>query len=373
MVTVERVLVVDDNAENRLLARATLDDEGIACTVVTNGEDALAAFVREVPDCVLLDIRMPGLDGIEVCRRMRALPGGERVAIVFVTAQRDLDTFDEASRAGGDDFLTKPFNTAELVVRIQTAIHLRRLTAAHHELAAQLKRQRDQLQRLQLQKEQLTQFLVHDFKNPVNSIYLHAQRVLRNTADEPSRDAAESIKGDSRALLRMISNLLDIGKADEGQLAPVRERLALGQLIDQVVVELRPLAAAVGVTIAVHVVACELELDRDLMFRVLANLVDNAIRHAPEATALTISARPLSPAAVELRVADAGSGVPIELRTRIFERFVSAGDDVVRANRGLGLAFCRVAVEAHGGRIWVEDSNPGATFCIELPVSYHHR
>jgi two-component system sensor histidine kinase/response regulator len=368
MVTVERVLVVDDNAENRLLARATLDDEDIACTVVTNGEDALAAFVLEPPDCVLLDIRMPGLDGIEVCRRMRALPGGERVAIVFVTAQRDVDSFDEASRAGGDDFLTKPFNTAELVVRIQTAIHLRRLTAAHHELAAQLKRQRDQLQRLQLQKEQLTQFLIHDFKNPVNSIYLHAQRVLRNTADERSHDAAERIQGDSRALLRMISNLLDIGKADEGQLAPTRERIELGRLIDEVVVELRPLAAAVDVTIAVHVVACELELDRDLMFRVLANLVDNAIRHAPEATALTISARPLSPAAVELRVVDAGSGVPIELRTRIFERFVSAGDDIVRTNRGLGLAFCRVAIEAHGGRIWVEDANPGAAFCIELPT-----
>jgi two-component system, sensor histidine kinase and response regulator len=366
MVTVERVLVVDDNAENRLLAQATLDDEDIACTVVTNGEDALAAFVREAPDCVLLDIRMPGLDGIEVCQRMRALPGGERVAIVFVTAQRGVDTFDEASRAGGDDFLTKPFNPAELVVRIQTAVHLRRLTDAHHELAAQLKRQRDQLQRLQLQKEQLTQFLIHDFKNPVNSIYLHAQRVLRNTAD--ARDAAESIQGDSRALLRMISNLLDIGKADEGQLAPVRDRLDLGRLIDEVAVELRPLAAAVDVTIVVDVVACELELDRDLIFRVLANLVDNAIRHAPEATAVTISVRPLSPAAVEVRVADSGSGVPIEMRTRIFERFVSAGDDVVRANRGLGLAFCRVAIEAHGGRIWVEDANPGAAFCIELPT-----
>src|SRR5664279_6170687 len=72
-----RVLVVDDNPENRALAQATLDDEDIACTVVSNGEDALAAFEREKPDCVLLDIRMPGLDGIEVCQRIRALPGGD--------------------------------------------------------------------------------------------------------------------------------------------------------------------------------------------------------------------------------------------------------------------------------------------------------
>ena len=365
-VGVGRVLVVDDNAQNRSLAKATLDDENIACTTVANGEDAIAAFTRDAPDCLLLDIRMPGLDGIEVCQRIRALPGGQHVAIVFVTAQRDVDSFDEASRAGGDDFLTKPFNPGELVVRIQTAIHLRRLTAAHQELAAQLKGQRDQLQRLQLQKEQLTQFLVHDFKNPVNSIQLHAQRVLRNATDERSRDAAEKIQADSRALLRMITNLLDIGKADENQLAPVRERVDLAALVTEVVAELRPLAAAVEVSFLERVVGCEISLDRDLMFRVLANLVDNAIRHAPEHTAITISARPVS-GGVELRVADAGSGVPEELRSRIFERFVSAGDEAGRSNRGLGLAFCRAAVEAHRGRIWIEDAKPGAVFCIELP------
>lgn len=368
-VAVGHVLVVDDNAENRLLVRATLDDESIACTLVTNGEDALVEFLREPPDCVLLDVRMPGLDGIEVCRRMRALPGGDRVAIIFVTAQRDVDTFDDASGVGGDDFLTKPFNPAELVVRIQTAIHLRRLTATQQELVAELKKQRDQLQRLQLQKEQLTQFLIHDFKNPVNSIQLHAQRVLRNATDERSRDAAAKIQADGRALLRMISNLLDIGRADEGQLAPLRERVEIGALIDEVVAELRPLAAAVEVAIVVEAYAVELELDRDLLFRVLANLLDNAIRHAPERTAITIVAQPLE-RGIELRVADAGSGVPADLRARIFERFVSTGDETVRANRGLGLAFCRVAIEAHGGRIWIDDANPGAVFCIELP---HHQ
>jgi signal transduction histidine kinase len=164
----------------------------------------------------------------------------------------------------------------------------------------------------------------------------------------------------------MISNLLDIGKAEEGQLAPARERVDIGSLIDEVVAELRPLAAAVEVAIVVEPFAGELDLDRDLLFRVLANLVDNAIRHAPERTAITIAARPLE-RGLELRVADAGAGVPADLRTRIFERYVSAGEDTVRANRGLGLAFCRVAIEAHGGRIWIDDANPGAVFCIELP------
>jgi signal transduction histidine kinase len=225
------------------------------------------------------------------------------------------------------------------------------------------------LQRLQLQKEQLTQFLIHDFKNPVNSIELHAQRVLRNATDERSRDAAEKIQGDSRALLRMISNLLDIGKADEDRLAPARQRLEIGALIHDVALELRPLAAAAEVELVAQVVPCDVEIDRDLMFRVLANLVDNAIRHAPERSAITISAR-RSAAGLELRVADAGAGVPPDLRAQIFDRFVSAGEAAGRSNRGLGLAFCRVAVEAHRGRIWVDDAKPGAMFCIEIPSAH---
>src|SRR6185436_17180541 len=99
-----RVLVVDDNAENRALAKATLEDEDIPVVLAATGEDAISAFARAPVDCVLLDIRMPGMDGITVCERLRALPDGDRVAILFLTAQRDVDTFDRALRAGGDDF-----------------------------------------------------------------------------------------------------------------------------------------------------------------------------------------------------------------------------------------------------------------------------
>src|SRR5678816_2676301 len=111
---ISRVLVVDDNAENRALVKATLDDEDIPVELAATGEDAIAAFVRAPANCVLLDIRMPGMDGITVCERLRALPEGGRVAIVFLTAQRDVDTFDRALRAGGDDFINKPFRPSDL-------------------------------------------------------------------------------------------------------------------------------------------------------------------------------------------------------------------------------------------------------------------
>ncbi|HET9622366.1 MAG TPA: hybrid sensor histidine kinase/response regulator [Kofleriaceae bacterium] len=357
------VLVVDDNAENRALAKAALEDEDVPVVLAATGAQALEAFAEARPSCVLLDIRMPGMDGVTVCERLRALPGGDQVAIIFVTAQRDVETFDRALRAGGDDFITKPFRPAELLVRIQTAMRLRQVAAEREVLAVELKRQRDQLLRLQLHKEQLSAFLVHDLKNPVNSIALHVQRILRNPgADDRSRDAASKIGDETRGLLRMITNLLDIGKADEGQLAPARTAIDAGALITAAVDELRGTAAAHEVELATKIVPAQLHADRDLMHRVLCNLTENALRYAPTGSTVELSARPVADG-VELRVADAGPGVPVADRARVFERFVT-GEAGMRANRGLGLAFCKVAVEAHGGRIWIEDAAPGAVFCV---------
>jgi two-component system sensor histidine kinase/response regulator len=358
------VLVIDDNAENRALAKATLEDEGVRAVMAATGEAGVAAFIETQPDCILLDIRMPGLDGIAVCQRIRAMAGGDRVAIIFVTAQRDVETFDRALIAGGDDFITKPFRPAELLVRIQTAMRLRRMAAERSELSTELKRQRDELQRLQLHKEQLSAFVVHDLKNLVNTIELQAQRTLRNpNADERSRDAAAKIHEEARGLMRMITNLLDIGRADEGQLAPIRASFEAGELVQGAVDELRLRASDIGIELVSRVEASSLVADRDLVHRVLINLIENAIRHSPQGTSVDIVARATA-GVVELRVADRGPGVPESARATIFERFVSTGNGT---NRGLGLAFCKVAVEAHGGRIWVEDGAPGAVFCVRIP------
>ena len=363
---ISRVLVVDDNAENRALVKATLDDEDIPVELAATGEDAIAAFVRAPANCVLLDIRMPGMDGITVCERLRALPEGGRVAIVFLTAQRDVDTFDRALRAGGDDFINKPFRPSDLLVRIQTAMRLRRMVSERGVLSEELKQQRDELLRLQLHKEQLSAFLVHDLKNPVHAIELLAQRVLRNPgADERSRDAAAKIQLETRGLMRMLTNLLDIGKADEGQLAPLRRTIDAGELVRAVTEELQPRAAAAELELVTQIEATQLYADRDLIYRVLANLIDNAIRHAPSGSAIRIGAQRVA-GGVELKVTDAGPGVPEPLRARVFDRFVTGEKGATRTNRGLGLAFCKAAVEAHGGRIWIEDAAPGAAFCVRL-------
>ena len=360
------VLVVDDNAENRALAQATLEDEGYRVALATTGQEGIDAFANERPDCVLLDIRMPGMDGITACQKMRALPSGSEVPILFVTAQRDLETFDRAHDAGGDDFITKPFRPTELVTRVKTAVKLRRMAAERSELYELGRRQRDDLMRLQLQKEQLTAFLVHDLKNPVNAIELHCQRVLRDKdASSRSRDAAAKIHSETQALLRMIMTLLDLSKADEGRLVPARVTVDMTKLLDEVVEAMRVRAQASTVTLAVSSSVETVKADIDLLRRVLENLVDNAIRHAPENSTVSITITP----GVQIRIADAGMGVPDGLREHVFDRFVQGSRPQAARGHGLGLAFCKLAVEAHDGRIWIEDANPGAVFCLELPES----
>jgi two-component system sensor histidine kinase/response regulator len=367
-----RVLVVDDNEANRALARSTLEDEGYDVVLAAGGAAGVAAFEAEQPDCVLVDIRMPGVDGFAVCERIRALPHGPETPVLFFTALRDVDTFDRALRAGADDFLTKPIRPAELVVRVQSALKLRRLSAELREHYELFRHQRDDLLRLQLQKERLMAFVVHDLKNPVNSMDLHAQFLLRERElPATALDSVAHIRTEARQLTRMILNLLDLAKADEGQLAPKRSDINVRGIIEEVLADLGVNARDRSVNLRSSVAMDRINADEDLFRRTLTNLVENAIRYAPRETSITVTAAHVDGAA-ELRVADAGTGIPLELREKIFDPFVQAefGErPAAHSGRGLGLTFCKVAVEAHGGRIWVEDAAPGAVFCVMLPLA----
>ncbi|MBA3547016.1 MAG: response regulator [Nannocystis sp.] len=365
------ILVVDDNEANRLLARSTLEDEGHRVVLATGGTEAVAAFEREQPDCILLDVCMPDMDGFAACAHIRALPRGKEVPILFLTALRDIETFDGALLAGGDDFLTKPVRPAELVVRVSAALKLRRMSAELREHYALLKDQRDVLVRLQLQKERLMAFVVHDLKNPLNSMALHAQMLLRDgSLSAGVRKSATSIYTAARELDRMILNLLDVSKAEEGKLHPRCSELDLHALVANILTELAVDAERRPVTLRSSVLADRVHADQDLLHRTLANLVENAIRYAPPATMIMVTVVQVA-TAIELRVADEGSGISEEMREKVFDPFVQveAGENpLARGGRGLGLAFCKLAVEAHGGRIWVEDAAPGAIFCVRLPA-----
>jgi signal transduction histidine kinase len=367
-----RILVVDDNEVNRTVARATLEAQGYAVLLATGGADALAVFDRDAPDCVLLDVQMPDLDGVEVCEQIRSRPGGADTPVMFLTAQRDVDTFDRALRVGANDFLSKPVRPAELVVRVQALLKLRQMRQDLREHYEILRKQRDDLMRLQLQKERLTAFVVHDLKNPVATVDLVAQMLLRH-ADLPpdARDLVAEMRSHVEQMNRMVMNLLDLAKADEGQLAPRCADLATRPLIDRTLSELALQAADRKLTLEARIDTEQIHGDDDLLRRMLANLVENAIHHAPPGTAITVTAAAAG-GATELRVADRGHGVPDDMREKIFSPFVQVegGSEAARrAGRGLGLAFCQVVARCHGGTIRVEDGAPGAVFCVRLPVA----
>lgn len=369
-----RVLVVDDNEANRALAQETLEDEGYLVLLARDGEEALAAMASSpAPDCVLLDVRMPKMDGFEVCERLRAMPQVGETPVIFLTALRDIDTFDRALRAGGDDFLTKPVRPTELVVRVKTALELRRTRNELHEHYELLRGQRDRLMRVQLLKERLMAFVVHDLKNPVNAMDLHAQLVLRDkTLSDDSRHSISQIRTEARSLTRMIMNLLDIAKADEGKLEARRIDVDLERLFSEVLSESEPFANAKKVALTSSLEVARLAADGDLLRRMLANLVENAIRHCPQDGKVAMSAATVG-GAVEIRVRDTGPGIPRDMWEKVFDPFVqveggnASASPASRGGRGLGLAFCKLAAEAHGGAIAVEDGAPGAVFCLRLP------
>jgi len=367
-----RILVVDDTVENTELVRLTLEAQGIEVITASRGEEGVRAFAAEQPDCVLLDVRMPDISGFVACERIRALPGGAAVPIVFLTALRDVDTFDQAMRAGADDFLVKPVRPTELLIRVQAALKLRRMGHELGELYESIRRQRDDLMRLQLQKERLIAFLVHDFKNPVNSMELRTQLLLRSRdLSNDAREGVIQIRSDVRNLMRLILNVLDVSKGEEAALRPERSQLKLDLLLARVFQAMEMAARDAAVSFESNVSELELWADPDLLERVLENLLENAVRHAPRESVVSIFAEP-GEGYVEIRVRDQGRGVPTSLLGRLFDPFVQAdvssdGSHSSRTGRGLGLAFCRVAVEAHGGKIWVENAHPGAEFRLRIP------
>lgn len=142
------VLVVDDIETNRVLAQSILEEEGYRVILAWSGAEGIAAFQTERPDCVLLDIRMPEMDGFATCERIRALPRGSETPVLFLTALRDVDSFDRALRVGGDDFITKPVVPTELVMRVKSALKLRLMKVELREHYELLKHQRDHLLRI---------------------------------------------------------------------------------------------------------------------------------------------------------------------------------------------------------------------------------
>jgi signal transduction histidine kinase len=359
------ILVVDDTVENLQLLSRLLRAHGYEARPVTNGRDALLAARSDPPELVLLDVSMPEVDGYEVCARLKESTDLREIPVIFLTALNSTADKVRAFEAGGADYVTKPFQIDEVLARIRVHVALRR---SRLELLASYER----LRGLEKLREDLVHMVVHDMRSPISGLIglLHliqtdSSCTLGENATTDLQYAVQSAVG----LNGLANDLLDVSRLEEDKLPLDRRRNDLVEICRDVLQRLAPLDRTRALELdAADVV--DARCDRGIVQRVLENLVGNAVKHTPAGGRIRVSAV-AGPEGVRVAVRDEGPGVPPEARSKIFEKFgtVEARRERKYHSAGLGLTFCKLAVEAHGGAIGVDAGDPvGSVFWFELPA-----
>lgn len=243
-------------------------------------------------------------------------------------------------------------------------------------LYQRVSRQLADLKRLEQVKDDLTQLVVHDLKTPLTSIVLNLDMLDAPEGSEGAKWVRHvgDAKRSCRSLMTLVANLLDISSMEEGKLRLTREPLVLADLAASVVGEFQAQAEEekIGVRAEVAPGLPPIRADADLLRRVLDNLLSNALKHSPPGTGIQVrAALAEGGGAVQVDVVDEGEGIPEAYHQKIFEKFgqVETARPGPRLNKGLGLTFCKLAVEAHGGRIWVQSAvGRGSTFSFTIPL-----
>lgn len=357
-----RVLVVDDDGRNRELLHELLVARGYSVIEAENGFVALECAVRDAPHAILLDVMMPGMDGFEVCRRLKADPATSPIPILLVTALQERDDRLRGIEAGANDFLTKPIDTREVMLRTRNAIYSKQL---YDRVQSDFERLRD-LERL---RDNLTHMIVHDMRSPLMGISGHLELVSSTLEGRIPAEDMESIREahlNSRKLIDMVSSLLDVSKLEAGQMPMHKETCDLGEVARESVDLLDGLLRRSPAQIDVAAPATA-SCDRALILRVISNLLGNAAKYAPTESRIHVVVAPAA-GAVKVSVTDQGKGIPPEFQQKIFDKFGQV-DSTVKHSTGLGLTFCKLAIEAHGGKIGVEsEPGRGCTFWFTLPT-----
>lgn len=371
------ILIVDDEKTNLKLLSAILAPEGYRLITAESGMQALEVVKKEKPDLLLLDIMMPEMDGYEVCRRIKSKKETRIIPVIMVTALTDKKDKVKAAEAGADEFISKPVDRTELQVRVRSLLRIKQyqeeLLASYNELEAQNKKLRE----LEHMKEELTHMVIHDIKNSLfeMSFILQLFMKYKRIFNERQINFLKIGIDNCEHMKSMIQNILDIYKMQEGRFTLNRELTYLDDIINQVCemfrlsLELNDQHLSVFVDDELPLV----EIDRIVITRVLSNLLYNAIKHTPRGGDITIRASFTGGDYLKVEVQNDGDTIPPEFRDKIFDRFEQLEvreKGIISGSCGLGLAFCKMAIETHKGRIWVEDKEDslGSKFCFILPV-----
>jgi signal transduction histidine kinase len=370
------ILIADDVPANVELLIDQLHTLGYRTISAQDGPSALAACFEHRPELAILDVSMPagdlGVDdrstGFEVCRRIKRDARSARIPVIFVTALNDTTDRVKAIEAGGDDFLTKPHNRMVLGARVRSLLKLKAATDA-------LEDSYRKLRELEKVRDDLMKMIVHDLKTPLTSIIATLEMLgdgdlgpMTTTQQGALRDTENK----AQELLHLIEDLLEVARIEETSISLDLEPLAPAGLVADIMNDwsLRLQQEHAVTRIEVGADAPTFLADKSLLKRVFGNLIQNSLVHSSTAVELRVLAR-TDPRGVLFTVADNGPGIPPQYHEVIFHKFERVKTPNVPRVRssGLGLAFCRLVVEAHGGRIWVQSAEgAGSAFHILLPL-----
>lgn len=361
------LLIVDDTPANLHLLTDMLVKRGYRVRPVTSGRAALQAARSEPPDLILLDICMPAMSGFEVCERLKADAALNGIPVIFLSALNEPLDKVKAFGSGGVDYITKPFQCEEVEARVHTHLGLRRLQVQLEDQNRRLQESYEQLRVLEALRDNLTHMIVHDMRSPLTVIMGTLDMIKTNlTGLDKNGDLLELARQSARALNDMATQMLDVSRLEAGQMPISKTVCDVAKLAREVIEPLRLQAE----NRRLQVVAAEplvVTCDGDVIRRVIGNLVTNALKCTPSGGEVSVACTRAG-AGARVAVTDTGCGIAPEDQARLFKKFCQLEGQTRKLGVGLGLAFCKLAVEAHGGTIGVDSEvNKGSTFWFVLP------
>lgn len=355
-----QILVVDDSTKNLQLVSNVLYENGYNVTITTSGIQALESIKSQIPDLILLDVHMPEMDGFEVCRQLKLDDSTKEIPIIFLTAEVDPEKIVYGFNLGAIDYVIKPFNMTELLVRIST----------HLEIVESRKKLLD----LNITKDKLLSIIAHDLKNPFAVILLNAEileMLIEQNNLEKIKSVANSIIESVQKGNALLENLLEWSRSQIGLIDYNPTHIDLNGIVKNCF-ELLILSAEKKSIHLINSVPPQTIIfgDLNILSTIVRNLLSNAIKFTSREGKVEISIEKKENEWI-ISVSDTGIG----MSTNTINKLFSLGEKNSRPGTagekgtGLGLILCKEFVEKHGGRIWVEsEEDKGSCFKFTLPI-----
>jgi signal transduction histidine kinase len=356
---IPNILIVDDIPANLKVLGGILKDEGYKIRPVLNGELALQVAEKEKPDLILLDIMMPGMDGYEVCRQLKTIPGLKEIPVIFISALNDTNDLVKAFESGGVDYITKPFQAAEVSVRVATQL--------------KICRQNNELRQLNATKDKFFSIIAHDLRGPIANMLSISELISeKGQVDEDTLYSfLEMQKELTKETIQLLENLLIWAKSNTNRIDFEPVPIDLDGLIKEAVELVQIQAMNKDISISDDISkSVQIVADENMIKLIVRNLLTNAIKFTPHGGQISILVQSGADNSAEISVKDTGIGIPPDMLKNLFRIEVSSkrfGTDG-EASNGLGLLLCKEFIEKHGGRFWVEsEEQKGSTFSFSIP------